>query len=284
MQDTTRCLVMDKGTILFDGEPKQAKDVLDREHLFAHYPKKKRNSYAEESLLMVMNLSHRIGNREILKGISLEIRRGETVAVIGKNGSGKTTLIKHLNGLLEPSEGEVIFRGDRIRGKAPSKMATSVGLSFQNPNDQFFKERVKDELLVGPKKLKKEEDGWIEEILDIFDLHELLNRSPYRLSEGEKKRVAISSILTMRPTLLVLDEPTIGQDGRFKKALVSVLAALEDHGLTTLIVTHDLNFAQATADRWIVLLDGRVVGDGSPQELLSDEKLIRMGALPSQDA
>ncbi|MBW1888688.1 MAG: hypothetical protein JRI52_10130 [Deltaproteobacteria bacterium] len=84
--------------------------------------------------------------------------------------------------------------------------------------------------------------------------------------------------------LLVLDEPTIGQDGRFKKALVSFLAALEDHGLTTLIVTHDLNFAQATADRWIVLLDGRVVGDGSPQELLSDEELIRMGALPGQDA
>jgi len=284
MQDTTRCLIMDKGSILFDGEPKQAQGVLYREHLVTHYPKKKRNSHAKESLLTVMDLSHRIGDREILKGISLEIRRGETVAIIGKNGSGKTTLIKHLNGLLEPTEGEVIFRGERIRGKVPSEMATDVGLSFQNPNDQFFKERVMDELLVGPKKLKKEEDSWVEEVLDIFDLHELLNRSPYRLSEGEKKRVAISSILTMRPMLLVLDEPTIGQDGRFKKALVSFLAALEDHGLTTLIVTHDLDFAQATADRWIVLLDGKVVGDGSPQELLSDEELIRMGALPGQDA
>jgi energy-coupling factor transport system ATP-binding protein len=284
LRDTTRCLIVSQGKILFDGMPRQAHEELLRENLVPRYPRrKKRKPAGKDSVLTLRDLSYRIEKKEIIRGVSFELRRGETVAIIGKNGSGKTTLIKHFNGLLRPTAGEVMFRGETIRGKTPSAMAANVGLSFQNPNDQFFRNRVRDELLEGPKILGKEEDGWIREICDIFELHGLLDRSPFRLSEGEKRRVALSSILAMQPKLLVLDEPTAGQDGHFRGALAMLLAALEDRGFTIIIVTHDLRFAQATADRWIVLLDGRVAADGSPEDLLGDEQLMRLGALGRPD-
>jgi energy-coupling factor transport system ATP-binding protein len=113
----------------------------------------------------------------------------------------------------------------------------------------------------------------------MFDLHGLLDRSPYRLSEGEKKRIAVASVLTVRPPLLVLDEPTIGQDGRLREALAVLLTKLAERGCTTVIATHDLEFAQAVAERWIVLHDGKVVADGSPEELRRDERVLRRGAL-----
>jgi energy-coupling factor transport system ATP-binding protein len=154
-----------------------------------------------------------------------------------------------------------------------------VGLSFQNPNDQFFKIRVADELNVGPKLLGKMDDGWVKEICSLFDLDRIMDRSPYRLSEGEKKRVAISSILTMRPKLLVLDEPTTGQDGHFKETLAYLLAELEERGFATLIVTHDLGFARAVSDRWMILHKGNLVAQGTPNDLLQNDYLIQLGAL-----
>ena len=250
-----------------------------------HYPKRDRKQRRDNGpLLIVEDLFCQMGDKMILQGISFEVRNGETVAIIGRNGSGKTTLIKHLNGLLQPSSGRVIFKGEEIRDKAPSDMAVHVGLSFQNPNDQFFKYQVKDEILVGARMLGRLKDEWLEEVWDVFGLHELLDRSPYRISEGEKKRVALASILAMRPTMLALDEPTAGQDGRLREALALLLAELEGRAFTTLIATHDLDFAYATADRWIVLHEGRVVADGLPEEVLQDEELVRLGALGPSEA
>ncbi len=283
MKDATRCLVTNQGKICFDGAPEEANDLLVQAKLIPHYQKRKETKvFGKDPFLEVQGLSYHVAEKEILKGISFELKRGEAVAIVGKNGSGKTTLIKHFNGLLRPTEGTVRFQGEEVRGKAPSEMAVELGLSFQNPNDQFFKNNVGDELLAGPKALGKEENSWIEEVCDIFDLHGLLDRSPFRLSEGEKKRVSVSSILVMGPKLLVLDEPTIGQDGPFRETLARVLIDVEDKGFTIIIVTHDLDFAKATTDRWIVMLDGKVVGDGSPQNLQNDARLIDMGALGKQ--
>jgi energy-coupling factor transporter ATP-binding protein EcfA2 len=280
MNDATRCLVTNKGEILFDGAPEEANDLLVRLKLIPHYQKRKKpKAFGKDPFLEVQSLSYHVGEMEILRGLSFELKRGEAVAIVGKNGSGKTTLIKHFNGLLRPTDGTVRFQGQEVRGKAPSEMAVELGLSFQNPNDQFFKNNVGEELLVGPKALGKEEKTWMREVCDIFDLHGLLDRSPFRLSEGEKKRVAVSSILVMAPKLLILDEPTIGQDGRFRETLSHVLSDLEDRGFTIIIVTHDLEFAKATTDRWIVMHDGRVVGDGLPDDLLDDIRLKHMGAL-----
>jgi energy-coupling factor transport system ATP-binding protein len=280
LQDGTRCIIVDQGTVIFDGSPGDARAVLVAERLVPNYPPKKaRDPLGPEPALVARGLGYETGNGEILKEASLEIKQGETVAIVGRNGAGKTTLIKHFNGLLRPTRGTLSIMGEGIRGKAASRIASTVGISFQNPNDQFFKYRVRDELLVGLRILGEKHDEWLEEICGLFDLHGLLDRSPYRLSEGQKRRVALASILAMRPTVLVLDEPTAGQDARFLEALAGLLISLEQRGFTTLIVTHDLDFARATAERWIVLHDGRVVGDGLPEELVHDERLIRMGAM-----
>jgi len=271
-----RCLVVGDGKIRFDGPSKEAAGAFRGERLVPRYPERRRRDESAEPLLAVHDLFYRIGRQEILKGVTLDIRAGEMVALVGRNGSGKTTLIKHFNGLLRPTAGTVTFRGRQIR---PHRMAAQVGLSFQNPNDQFFRYRVRDELEEGPRRLGKREPDWFQEICDIFDLQGLLDRSPYRLSEGEKKRIAVASILTVRPPLLVLDEPTVGQDGRLREALAVLLTKLAELGCTTVIATHDLEFAEAVADRWIVLHDGEVVADGPPEELRRDERVLRLGAL-----
>ncbi len=280
MQDATRCLVMNHGKVIFDGSPDRAHHILVEGKLIPKYPKREAPKTLEgDPILVVRDLSYRVAKRDILRHVSFEIKKGEAVAIVGKNGSGKTTLIKQLNGLLRPWEGEVRFRGSTIRKKATSELVKELGLSFQNPNDQFFKNSVSDELLAGPKALGKKGNGWIEEVKHILDLNSLLDKSPFRLSEGEKKRVAVSSVLVMEPKILILDEPTVGQDGRFRETLARVLEELEDRGFTIIIVTHDLDFAIATTDRWIVMLEGRVVADGSPRDLINDARLQNIDAL-----
>ena len=281
MQDSTRCLIVDQGKIRFEGDSSDAQKILVKEHLVPDYPKRLRqNKLADnDTILATENLSFFIDGNRILKKVSLEFRRGEAVAIVGQNGAGKTTLIKHFNGLLKPTDGKVILQGEDVRGKSPAELARRVGVCFQNPNDQFFKAQVKDELLVGQRILGEKDASGFAEICHVLDLHELLDRSPYRLSEGQKKRVAVASILAMKPDILVLDEPTVGQDGRFKEAIVKILGALENTGITTIIVTHDLDFAQATTDRWIVLHDGQVVADGDPSDIRCDPQLIFKGIL-----
>ena len=137
--------------------------------------------------------------------------------------------------------------------------------------------------MIGRSLSGRDSEEWFEELCVLFDLHDLLRQSPYRLSEGQKKRVAVASILVMRPRLLVLDEPTVGQDGRFLEALAGLLLSLREKGFTVVIVTHDLEFALATAERWLVLYGGRVVGTGPPEVLTGDPALIRMGALGADD-
>ena len=282
--DSNRCFILDQGRLIFEGSPSAAKSIAFREHLWPRYQETRpKVSAGKDPVLVVQDLHYRIASKEILKGVSLELRRAESVAIIGRNGSGKTTLIKHLNGLLRPSEGKVTFWGKEITGGDPSEVAAQVGLSFQNPNDQFFKYQVRDEILAGPRMLGDLQKKWLKEVVSIFDLNKLLDRSPYRLSEGEKKRVALASILAMRPQLLVIDEPTSGQDGQYREALAVLLAELKDRDFSVLVATHDLDFARATADRWVILFEGRVVADGSPEDLLADKQLIHMGALPSPD-
>ena len=279
--DTTHCLVVEQGKIRFEGSADNAYRIMVNEHLVPHYSRRLRQNKltGNDTILAVKDLSYVINGRSILKKISLEFKRNETVAIVGQNGAGKTTLIKHFNGLLKPLEGEVILQGEDIRRKSPADLARRVGVCFQNPNDQFFKVNVRDELMVGPRVIGKKDNNGLDKICNLLYLHGLLHRSPYRLSEGEKKRVAVASILAMEPDILVLDEPTVGQDGRFKEAIANILGDLEKLGITTIIVTHDLDFARATADRWIVLHNGQVVADGAPEDIQHDEHLLLTGAI-----
>jgi energy-coupling factor transport system ATP-binding protein len=280
LQDATRCIIMDRGKIVFDGLPGAAGAALSERHLMPHYPKRiSRNVQGGKTILQVENLTYQIEDRIVLKHISLEVKQGESIAIIGKNGAGKTTLIKHLNGILGGGSQGVRFGDKLVEKMQPAERASNIGVSFQNPNDQFFKSKVRDEILVGPRIQKRGEDEWIGNVFDMFHLRPLLERAPYQLSEGEKKRVAIASIVSIRPNILVLDEPTLGQDGASREGLLRLLATFEEHRFTIIIVTHDLDFAEAAADRWLVLFDGKLVADGTPSDLRSNRQLIEMGAI-----
>ena len=265
LEDVTRCVVLDHGKVLFDGPPASAEAILDEQHLVPHYPQRRTARTTPESpILRLEHIGHTLEDKVLLEDVSLAVMEGEILAVVGKNGAGKTTLIKHFNGLLRSKEGAVLYRDRNIRGNAPSEMAAAVGISFQNPNDQFFKSTVRDEIMVGMRPGLNGAQAWMDELYTLFDLHELLDLSPYRLSEGQKKRVAIASVLVAKPDILVLDEPTVGQDGHFLETLAGLLVSLREKGVTIVIVTHDLEFAEAIADRLIVVHAGKVAGEATP--------------------
>jgi energy-coupling factor transport system ATP-binding protein len=279
LRHASRCVVMEQGKMVFDGGPAESMAVLQGRHLLPVYPEKaKKASKGAKTAIAVRDLSFAQEGRKILQDISLEMKEGETVAVVGRNGSGKTTLIRHLNGLRRPKKGAVSVMGSPVEDRTPLQLASLVGISFQNPNDQFFKNTVREELTAGLKALSKGE-GTLGEVCDLFGLRDFLDRSPYRLSEGQKRRVALASVVAMDPGILVIDEPTVGQDGRFLETIANLIVSLRDRGYTVVVVTHDLEFAHAVADRWIVLHEGKKVGDGRAEDLMADEDLMRTGAV-----
>ncbi len=266
--DVDRCLVMEKGRVRFDGTPRQTLPHLMEVGLVPQYPQPpgEQAPLGQESLLKVSEVSFYREGRPVLDRVSFTLRAGESVAVTGPNGSGKTTLVKILGGLLKPHEGCALWNGRDIHKIPPPMRVRHVGVSFQNPNDQFFKVQVEDEIWAGPKILGKKglpaDREWIEHICNLFGVRPLKEHSPYRLSEGEKKRVALASVLAMKPQVLVLDEPTAGQDGRFRRELAELLLCLsKDLGIAVVVVTHDKDFARAVCARRLLLDKGRLVED-----------------------
>lgn len=220
----------------------------------------------------------------VLNNITFKINKAEFVAIVGKNGAGKTTLIKHLNGLLKPNDGIVRIDGLDIAKEPISKMASIIGFSFQNPNHQLFAQNVKKELEFGPKNLKIEEatrDTTIKNLVDVFQINHLLDRSPFELSGGERRLVSIASVLTMNQQILVLDEPTYGQDYRQKKHLGSFLKKLTEEGITVIVVSHDMDFILDFIPRTIVLSKGKIIADGETSKVLADQPLLQSADLVS---
>jgi energy-coupling factor transporter ATP-binding protein EcfA2 len=234
-------------------------------------------------LLQAQEVTFSFESEPVLRGVDLEVRQGECLALLGANGSGKTTLIKHFNGLYRPDRGRVTVLGLDTRRAKTSHLARHVGLAFQKSNDQFFKFRVRDEIEVGARALGCYDGAWLQELVGLFQLEPLLGRSPYRLSEGEKKRVGFASALAARPEILVLDEPTTGQDWPFRRALGQLLGDLGERGQTVVMVTHDLDFAERYACRWALLFDGRIAAEGDPWQVMAKQALLeRAGLEPTQ--
>ncbi|NPE06735.1 MAG: ABC transporter ATP-binding protein [Asgard group archaeon] len=218
----------------------------------------------------------------VLNNLTFKIEKGEFVAVVGKNGAGKTTLLKHINGLLRPTIGQVKIEDEDIVKKPLSEMAMTVGLAFQNPDHQLFAETVLKELEFGPKNLGSDPEKIeekIQEIAEHFGITHLLERNPLELSGGERRLVSIASVLTMNQSILVLDEPTFGQDYRQKKRLGNFLKSLSEKGITIIVVSHDLNFILDFAQRIIVVSNGEVIKDESTFDVLSDETLLEKSDL-----
>jgi energy-coupling factor transport system ATP-binding protein len=218
-----------------------------------------------------------------LRGISLTLMQGECVAFVGRNGAGKTTLVKHLNGLLKPDQGTVKIFGHNTLKTPVAELARHVGFAWQNPNDQLFQANVLDEVLTGPRALGAHDSAWCNKLFERFELGPLLERSPFQLSEGQKKRVSFAAALAVQPGLVVLDEPTAGQDEPFRRELGRLIIELRAEGRTVVLVTHDLEFAAEHASRWIALADGQVVADGPPEEVMADKTAMkRAGLRPTQ--
>lgn len=219
---------------------------------------------------------------EALRGVSVRIGKGEFVAIMGENGAGKTTLVKHFNGLLKPTQGEVILDGTNTRAASVAELSRKIGLVFQNPDHQFFCETAEEEIAFALRNFGFA-DGAVHErvewALTLLGLAEHRKSSPFMLSGGEKKRLALASVLAWDPAVLILDEPTIGQDHNQKEKLRKFISKLTAQAKTVIIVTHDVEFVAECNPRVIIMSQGRIVMDGSAKSVLTDYKQILKAAL-----
>ncbi|BBO71337.1 hypothetical protein DSCA_52670 [Desulfosarcina alkanivorans] len=234
-------------------------------------------------VLTVDHLCSRVAGRRLLEEIGFSLYPGECLAIVGSNGAGKTTLLRHLMGLQRPSSGCIRIDGRDIRPMPVSEIAGEMGLAFQNPDNQFFRFSVEQEIRVGPEALNRLDKDWITELMARFQLEGHRSKAPYRLSGGEKKRVAFASALAARPRVLALDEPTAGQDFEFRRNLRTFLHRMQAGGQAIIIVTHDLTFAERTAGRWLLMAGGRLLADGRPDRIMADRTLMARAGLEATD-
>jgi cobalt/nickel transport system ATP-binding protein len=241
-------------------------------------------------IFQARELTFRYDEQLALNRLSLDVCQGERLALLGANGSGKSTLLRLFNGLAFPESGELLFAGEALTEEKLSNAEFSfgfrrrVGLVFQNPDAQLFNPTVFDEIAFGPLQL-----GWpkerirqrVNETLETMEIAHLRHRSPHRLSGGEKKRVAIASVMILDPEVLLLDEPTSALDPKSQRRIIDLIASFSGGVKTVVTATHDLDSLEEISDRCVLFESGRIVGDGSAIEILHDVELLRRARLIS---
>ena len=216
---------------------------------------------------------------EALRGIHLRIARGEKVALVGPNGAGKSTLMLHLNGINTPTHGSVRVGGTLVDRKSVRRIRAEVGLVFQDPDDQLFSPTVFEDVAFGPLHMgvpEVEIHERVERALAAVGMSGFERRLPHRLSLGQRKRVALATVLSMDPSVLVFDEPSAGLDPRGRRELIALLRSLDQ---TLLVSTHDMRLAAEVFPRTVVMDDGEIVGDGPTAELLADDAFLEAHGL-----
>ena len=214
---------------------------------------------------------------EALRGVSLTIEPGEQVAIVGQNGAGKTTLVRHLNGLLHPTSGVVRIGDWLTHNTSVAKLAARVGYVFQNPDDQLFKGNVKDEVKFGPTNIgfsPEQVEAQVQEALTLLELADKAGVNPYDLTPTWRKRVAIAAILAMATPIMVLDEPTTGQDYRSVQHLAGLIHYLRERGKTVIAISHDIDFVAENFARIVVMGQGQVLLDGAPEMVFAQAELL----------
>lgn len=228
----------------------------------------------KDTVIKFVNVNYSHPNGVVaLNNVSLEISAGELIGVLGTNGAGKSTLVRHVNGLLKPTHGIVEIFGENTRGTSAAKLSKRVGIVFQNPNNQLFAQSVKSEIEFGLRNF-----GYSEEIvkrrtdwaLNTFSLLEYASRPPMELSGGEKKRLCNALVLAWEPNIVILDEPTVGQDSEQKEKLAQTVKLLLSERKTVILVTHDIEFVWPLQPRVILMSEGKIVADGTAQKILGD--------------
>ncbi|AET68314.1 ATPase component of various ABC-type transport systems with duplicated ATPase domain [Desulfosporosinus orientis DSM 765] len=220
--------------------------------------------------------------RPALRGINLKIQSGEFVALIGQNGAGKTTLAKHFNGLLKPAAGEVIVEGMNTLKYDTPELAKTIGYVFQNPDHQIFSTTVEKELEFGLKNAGykgREIHERVDEVLKYTGLEHCRSVHPFSLGKGERQMIAVASVLVLRPKLLIIDEPTTGSDWAGIQRMMALIHKLHSAGTTIVMISHDMDLVAQYAKRVIVMQDGKISLDGSPQEVFANEGVLSQSAL-----
>jgi len=224
-----------------------------------------------------------------LTGVTFRIEDGEFVGLIGATGSGKSTLIQHLNGLLKPTSGQVLLDGKDIweKGTSLREIRKKVGLVFQYPEQQVFEDTIFDDIAFGPRNLglsPEEVRVRVNGAIELVGLHrDLLSRSPFDLSGGQLRRVAIAGVVAMRPKVLILDEPAAGLDPEGRREILGHVKKMHSSGMTVILVSHNMEDVARLCQRLLVLDKGRLVADGSPREIFSDRNLLTSVGLKPPD-
>ncbi len=232
----------------------------------------------------VQDVTYRYNDVVALNGLTLSVKRGQRIALLGANGSGKSTLLRLLDGLYFPESGNISVFGEPLtEGRFQDEnfafgFRRRVALVFQNPDVQLFNPTVFDEVAFGPLQLgwpKAEIRRQVAETLELMEIAHLKDRSPHRLSGGEKKRVALASVLILDPEVLLLDEPTAALDPKSQGRVIDFLIGWGGGAKTVVTATHDLDIVEDIADHCYVFQSGRVVAGGAPKEILGDEPMLR---------
>ena len=218
---------------------------------------------------------------EALRGINIEISRGEKVAIMGANGSGKSTFFLTLNGISRPTAGKIFIDGQEIKYNRKSliEVRKKVGIVFQDPDNQLFSASVRQEISFGLFNLgynQEEVSKKVDRIIDELNISSFADKPTHFLSGGQKKRVAIADILVMDPEIIILDEPSSGLDPKHIKLIDDIIDSLSAKGITVIIATHDAQRSLAWADRLVLFHEGRIIGQGKPEDILRQEDLLKM--------
>lgn len=219
---------------------------------------------------------------EALKGVDIVVKAGEFVAIMGQNGSGKTTFAKHLNGLLRPTKGQIIINGMDTRKKRISQLARDVGYVFQNPDHQIFCDTVEMEVAFGPRNLgleAQEVDNRVHEALKTVSLLDCKAINPKQLSKGQRQRVAVASVLSMKPKILIVDEPTTGQDYQDGIEMLDIIKKLNRNGHTILFITHDMQLIAEYANKVVVFHDGKILMHKDTRDAFRETDTLRRSYL-----
>jgi energy-coupling factor transport system ATP-binding protein len=231
-----------------------------------------------EEILKVQNVTFAYGKDPVLKNISFSVRRGEKVAFVGKNGAGKSTMAKLICGIIRPREGQVLMNGTDYMKYSIKEIGEKIGYVMQNPNQMLVKDIIKDELelaMLLRGKSRQEIDEAVKKTLKMCGLYPMRNWPVSAVSYGQKKRVTIASILVLQPEIIILDEPTAGQDYRHYTEIMEFLDALNRvYGITIVFITHDMHLAIQYTDRAVVFSDGELVADDSVFRVLSNDQVI----------
>ena len=239
----------------------------------------------DELFFKIDQLTHRYVDGTIaLKNLSLSVKKGKKIALLGNNGAGKSTLFQHLNGILQPTTGSILFKGEQVRynRKFLMTLRKQVGIVFQDPDSQLFSGNVRQDISFGPMNLDWSQEKvrkQVEWAMEQTEVTALQDRPIHFLSLGQKKRVAIAGVLAMNPEVFILDEPSAGLDAYYSKQIMHILRDIHQGDKTIILSTHDVHFAYEWADEIIVMSDGEILYHGDPVTVFHNEALLNQAHL-----